>query len=61
MKPILKAFKPLTPCSKQSILSNANWSGCCHSLIFVARVFKVFNTAFWVIAWLVFSFDEKNS
>ncbi|RVZ15863.1 hypothetical protein EC532_02570 [Helicobacter pylori] len=47
MKPILKAFKPLTPCSKPSILSNANWSGCCHSLIFVARVFKFFNTAFF--------------
>ncbi|EJB35784.1 hypothetical protein HPNQ4053_0070 [Helicobacter pylori NQ4053] len=41
------------PCSKPSILSNANWSGCYHSLILVARVFKVFNTAFWVIAWVI--------
>ncbi len=28
-------------------------------MVLVARVFKVFNTAFWVIAWLVFSFWEK--
>ncbi|NHA46496.1 hypothetical protein EWZ93_05370 [Helicobacter pylori] len=34
---------------------------CRYSLILVARVFKFFNTAFWVIVWLVFSFYEKNS
>ncbi|EJB98507.1 hypothetical protein HPHPP1_0201 [Helicobacter pylori Hp P-1] len=34
---------------------------CHYSLILVARVFKFFNTAFWVIVWLVFSFYEKNS
>ncbi|ADU84009.1 hypothetical protein HPLT_08190 [Helicobacter pylori Lithuania75] len=42
------------------------WSGCYHSLILVARVFgfNFLDTAWlaiaWVIAWLVFSFDEKN-
>ncbi|EQL70315.1 hypothetical protein N407_00880 [Helicobacter pylori FD662] len=34
-------------------------------MVLVARTFEFFNTAFWaiiwVIAWLVFSFDEKNS